>query len=343
MTLSRSPLYGLIAAMGLAAALAAAIPAGLAATSAGGTQDRGRPQADVLPPRHLAEVRKRTSKPRPAPPAGVPTGPAAPPAAVPPPDAAPAEAGAPPPLQVPPLPPERVEIDASTHSVFVTSVFKGTEIVVFGTVINSRQESPEAGYYDVVVTVEGRPTPAMVRLKERVWGMWVNTRGIRFGGLPIYLAIASTRPVNEIADTPVLAANGIGLPRARMFPVRGATGLDAATVDAFKTAFQRVKEKDGMYVNDDFGVGFIGRSLFRASIRLPANIPVGPLTTHTYLFHDGELLAAETSHVILSRSGTERLIYDLAFDYPFFYGVLAVLLASAASLASAYLTSRWRG
>ncbi len=315
--------------------------AGLAVLIGAGTAfaTDGRPQSDPpsagAPLQRLAEARRRTPKPKPQPPSPAVDTPAPPPAG-----AAPTTAETPPLSAGPPLPPERVEIDVSTHSVFVTSVFKGTEIVVFGTVINGRQESPEAGYYDVIVSIEGRPTPAVVRQKDRVGGMWVNTRGIRFDGLPIYLAIASTRPLTEIADPPVLASNGIGFPRARIFPVRGAIGLDIETIDVFKTAFLRLKEKDGLYLHEDFGVGFIGRSLFRASIRLPANIPVGPLTAHTFLFHDGELLAAETSHVMLRRSGIERLIYDFAFDYPFIYGVLAVLLACAASLASAYLMRR---
>lgn len=298
--------------------------------AAGGRLSRAAPEAGP-PPLVFAEARKRP--PRPKPPQPVP---AAPPAVT----AAPrTEPAAPEPS---PPPPERLEIDASTHSVFVPSVFKGTEIVVFGTVINGRQESPEAGYYDVVVTVEGRPTPALVRSKARIGGVWANTRAIRFDGLPIYLAIAATRPLNEIADPPVLAIHAIGFPRARMFPVSGATGLDNETIDAFKTAFLRLKEKDGLYVHDDFGVGFIGRSLFRSSIRLPANIPVGPLTARTFLFRDGELLAAETSHVVLRRSGVDVLIYDFAFDHPVLYGLLAALVACAASLASSYLMRRWR-
>ena len=39
----------------------------------------------------------------------------------------------------------------------VTSSFNGTEIVIFGAVDNSQQPSAEAGYYDVVIVVEGVP------------------------------------------------------------------------------------------------------------------------------------------------------------------------------------------
>ena len=63
---------------------------------------------------------------------------------------------------------ETVEADVSTRSVSITSGFTGTEIIIFGTVENSRQPSAEAGTYDVVVVVEGTPAPVVVRKKDRV-------------------------------------------------------------------------------------------------------------------------------------------------------------------------------
>ena len=98
---------------------------------------------------------------------------------------------------------ETVEADVSTRSVAITSSFTGTEILVFGTVENSRAPSAEAGTYDVVVVVEGTPGPALVRKKAKVGGLWINSRKVRFASFPSYYAIASTRPVDEIAEKEV--------------------------------------------------------------------------------------------------------------------------------------------
>ena len=79
------------------------------------------------------------------------------------------------------LPPrETVEADVSTRSVAITSGFTGTEIIIFGTVENSRQPSAESGIYDVVVVVEGTPVPVVVRRKARAGGLWMNSKSIRF-------------------------------------------------------------------------------------------------------------------------------------------------------------------
>ena len=95
---------------------------------------------------------------------------------------------------------ESVEADASTRQVAITSSYTGTEILVFGTVENSVQPSAEAGTYDVVVVVEGAAAPVVVRRKSEVGGLWFNTNFVRFASLPSYYAIASTRPIDELAD-----------------------------------------------------------------------------------------------------------------------------------------------
>jgi uncharacterized protein (TIGR02186 family) len=238
------------------------------------------------------------------------------------------------------LPPERIEVDVSTRTVEVTTAFSGTEIIVFGTVANSRQVSAESGFYDVVVLVEGQGAPSVVRLKSNVGGLWVNTQSVRFDNLPLYSAIASTRPIEEVAEPRILATAGIGFNRARMFPARQSSKVTAAELDAYKSAVLRLKKNDGLYVRYDYGVAFIGRELFRATIKLPANIPVGPLDAKVFLFRDGQLIATQSANVMLKRQGFDRLVYDLAFDYPIWYGLLTVAIAALAGLAAAAVFPR---
>ena len=262
----------------------------------------------------------------------------APSIAAPPPDPAAPSQPAPPPIL-----PERIEADVSTRTVAVTSGFSGTEIIVFGTVANSQQVSPESGMYDVVVIVEGQGAPSIVRLKSNVGGLWINAQSVRFDTLPLYSAIASSRPIDEIAEPRVLAVNAIGFGRARMFPGRGSSKMPVEQLDEYKSAVLRLKQNDGLYVRSDYGVAFIGRSLFRASIKLPANIPVGPLEARVYLFREGRLLATNSANLMLERQGLERLVYDYAHEHPVWYGLLAVMLAASAGLAASVVFQRPAG
>lgn len=239
-------------------------------------------------------------------------------------------------------PVESIEADVSTRSVSITSSFTGTEIIVFGTVENSRQPSAEAGTYDVVVVVEGTPAPVVVRRKSNVAGLWINTQQIRFASFPSYYAIASTRPIEDFAEGTLLTSNEIGFEHVRMVPagtIRMALS-DPKEIKEFREAVVRLKQKDGLYLTSNFGVTFIGRSLFRATIALPPNIPVGPLIARVYLIQDGKMLSQYKSTVNLKREGVERYIHDRAEKRPVLYGIISVLLAAAAGLAAAFLFRR---
>jgi uncharacterized protein (TIGR02186 family) len=283
-----------------------------------GAQDAKQPEATLpdwgKPLRKQVPPRNRKADPR---------------AAAPVPARRPAERAAAQPL--PESAKEAVEADVSTRTIAVTSAFTGTEIVVFGSVVNSRQPSAEAGYYDVIVVLEGMATPLTVRRKSNVAGLWVNTDLVQFESAPSYYAIASTRPIEEIADEAFLERNAIGHTYARLSPAaHSVVAAQPGELKAYKDAVVRLMQKDGLYLKEDYAVIFIGKSLFRSSIALPANVPVGPMTARVYLFREGDLLSTFQSKVRLERSGIELWLYRAAMRHPLYYGLSAVLVAALA-------------
>ncbi len=236
---------------------------------------------------------------------------------------------------------ETVQADVSSRSVAVTSSFTGTEIIVFGAVDNSRQSSPESGFYDVVIVVEGTPTRLVARKKSNV-GIWLNTASITFQSVPSYYAIISTRPLDEIADPIILRDNDIGFEHVRMTPISGwETGVTTGELEDFKSAVVRIKQRERLYIERTVGgVVFIGRSLFRASLDLPANVPVGPLVARVHLFREGRLLHTFTSRVTLRREGLEHFLHTFAFGQPLIYGLATVLISVAMGLAATTLFRR---
>jgi uncharacterized protein (TIGR02186 family) len=249
------------------------------------------------------------------------------------------------PAPLPQEPVEKVEADVSTRSVEVTTDFTGHEILVFGAIDKSQQPDDEGGYYDVVVVVEGTPLPVVVRHKSDVAGVWVNTSSVTFASVPSYYAIASTKPVEEIAGPQVLERHAIGFAHIKMTPAPGHRwSFTDYQLAAFKAAVIRLKQKEGLYVvQAKDGVTFTGRSLFRATISLPANVPVGPLVARTYLFRDGEVLSAHIARVTLERTGIERLLHNFAFRSPLTYGVFAVVLAILSGLLASAFFRRQTG
>jgi uncharacterized protein (TIGR02186 family) len=229
------------------------------------------------------------------------------------------------------LPKETIEADVSTRTVAVDTAFTGTRIVVFGTVENSRQTRPDEGLYDVAIVLEGPREPLTVRRKANVAGLWINTTNYVFKDVPSFYAIVTTRPVVEIAPKPVLWQNGIGFEFLRFDPEQK---LGSKELDEFRNSIVRLKSGQKLYVGSERGVAFIGKSLFRATVDLPANVSIGEFNAWIYLFRKGELLSTYKTRLGLQREGIEQQLHSFAVEQPLWYGIVAVLLAMLSGLAA---------
>jgi len=244
------------------------------------------------------------------------------------------------PTIVPLLPRESIHADVSTRRIAVTSTFSGTGIIVFGAVDNSRQASAESGLYDVVIVISGTPSRLVARKKSNVGGLWINTSSTSFTSVPSYYAISSTRPLDEVASDDVLKSSGIGFDFVPMTFSRSARNLTATEIKEWRDAVVRLKQRDRLYQQDEYGVAFVGRSLFRSAFDMPATVTVGEFETRVYLFRDGELLSTYTTKLNLEREGLEHFVHRFAFDHPFFYGVFTVMIAVGAGMLASYVFNR---
>lgn len=236
----------------------------------------------------------------------------------------------------------RIEADVSTRSVAVTSSFTGVEIIVFGAIVNADPELAKAGEYDVVVIIEGAPQPVVIRKKNRVGAIWVNTEAVTFEDVPSFYALFSTEPLAWIATTELLNEHDLGFSRVQMKVVEGGR-LSDDQLDQFRSAVIRLKTRQRRFVQDETGVVFVGNNLFRATVDLPANVPVGRLTARVQLFLHGELLDTFRTQVVLQRKGLERVLYVFAFDYPLLYGFFTLFVAVGAGLLASTIVARVRG
>lgn len=224
-------------------------------------------------------------------------------------------------------PAETVETDISSREIAIESNFTGASIVVFGTVLNTRSQTAKGQGYDLAVIVRGPENPILSRRKSRVLGIWINTESRQYQNVPGFYAVLSNRPIFDIADAEILKKYGIGydsLILERLDP--------KLPHDEFRDAIIRVQQREGLYLRADNGVSFVGKSLFRATVDLPANVPVGEYWADVFVFSGGKLLSHNSSSLTIGKQGFERLVYTMAFDYPLLYGIVAVIIAIFAGL-----------
>jgi len=223
---------------------------------------------------------------------------------------------------------EQVQSDISTREIAIQSNFTGIEIVLFGAIDFTSVPATNETQYDVIMVVRGPNEPMVMRRKERKLGLWVNGPSEAFASVPSFYAVLASRPLRAIAPEATLKELGVGFSALDF----SAEPTDEVNKARFRSSLIRLKEERSLFLESDDAISFIGRSLFRGSVDLPVSVPIGTYTTQVYLFRDGKLLSQDNSTLQVHKVGFERIVYLLAFRYPFIYGLIAVVIAVVAGL-----------
>lgn len=213
---------------------------------------------------------------------------------------------------------QTLSADLSSHLIAITTGFTGGSVVLFGTT---------DGPADVIAVVRGPDRSVVVRRKSQVAGVWMNTRGVTFAGVPSYYALYSNRPLDQIAPQGMQALHQIGLDNLRF---TSAAALSAEDRTGFRTALIDEEIRQGLYVKDPGRVVFLGDRLFRATIEFPANVPTGTYLFEIFLVRDRAVVSGQTTPLVVSQVGVDADVNDFAQRLALSYGLLAVAGAAMA-------------
>ncbi len=213
--------------------------------------------------------------------------------------------------------------DLSDHLVAISTGFAGADVLLFGAT---------EGEGDVVVIVRGPDRAAAVHRKSRVLGVWVNTAQMTFDRAPSFYAVASSRPLAEVAPSTVLARHQMGLDNLRLELPRAKASANVA--QEWRAGLIRNHEALGLYRAEVGRVRFLGNRLFRIGIHLPANVPTGTYQVQVFHLREGRVVSAQTTPLQVSKVGAEAAIYDFAHQQSALYGLIAILVALMAGWAA---------
>ena len=221
---------------------------------------------------------------------------------------------------------EKLQMGISVDLVPVSSSFDGQDIVIFGSIEGADQPALYRGEYDVVVEVIGAIEEAIVRKKERIGGIWINASAREYSGVPSYYSVLSRNELKDVSDVSVLNQMALGIDNLKAKQV-DQTIEEFLTQGEFSRALRRIRIDDGLFSESPTALEQLSPSLFRATLSLPPNVPIGVHTVRAYLFHDGVMLDEIENRFEVRKVGFERWIYDLAHEQSLLYGVMCVLLA----------------
>ncbi len=220
---------------------------------------------------------------------------------------------------------EAIQIGLSTDKITITAGFSGADLTIFGSLEDADPQVARQGRYDVIVVLEGPARPVVVRRKDRVLGIWINLESEAFQNVPVSYSVASTRPFQDITQSESYKQLSLGANNIYMQPAE--SDQSPLTIAEFTKALRERKKSTGLYSENVGGVQFLSQNLFRATVRLAPDVPVGTHKARAFLFKNGLFLKESSAQLEIRKSGFEQTVFRLAHNHGLFYGFLSVSLA----------------
>jgi uncharacterized protein (TIGR02186 family) len=221
--------------------------------------------------------------------------------------------------------------DISARQIQIRYSFTGAQLLLFGAIIYPGGRAPNRPL-DIVVVLRGPVQPILVREKQKIAGIWMNADSNRFRSAPSYYAVASSKPISQLVDERTAAIYEMGVGNLQLSPGGGALPEKDRR---FEAGLLDLRRRQGLYSQNPKGVEISERVLYRATITIPSQVPVGTYTAETFLIDRGRVIAVATRDIEISKSGFERFVALAATRHAFAYGLFAVLLSLAMGWAAA--------
>ncbi len=213
--------------------------------------------------------------------------------------------------------------EVSQHEIQVRQGFTGAELLLFGAILTP--EGTRAGRdYDIVVVLKGPTSPVILREKQKVAGIWINTDSTEFRSVPAFFAVASSRPIGKIVDTRTAAIYELGLASLQLSP---AGEIEPGEQRRFARGLVDLMSRKALYQQNEGGVKVSEQVLYQARIALPSSVRTGTYTAETFAISRGRVVASAISRVYVRKLGFEGAVASFADRFSFAYGLFTVALS----------------
>lgn len=213
--------------------------------------------------------------------------------------------------------------EVSQHEIQVRQGFTGTELLLFGAILEP--DGRRAGRdYDIVVVLKGPTEPIRLREKQKILGVWINAESTAFRSAPSFFAVASSRPIDEIVDERTAAIYELGLDYLQLSPTGS---IDPEEQARFTNGLVGMRQRAALFKQDPGGVSISEQVLYQARIALPSNVQTGRYTAETFAITRGRVVASAIAEVEVKKLGFEKMVADFSTEDSFLYGLLAVALS----------------
>ena len=211
----------------------------------------------------------------------------------------------------------QIVADLSQENVKISTDFQGAKILLFGAYDGKKGD-------DIIVIVTGPKGLVTVQKKEKILGVWVNTKKVNYINTPKYLSISSNRKIEDILNKKTQKISEIGLNNLN---IRIQPGIKVENEKQWRHALTRNMLKSNLWSINENSVSLNKDALFRSFLKLPSNVITGQFEVKILHYRNSKLVSQQINSINVSKSGISAEIYNIAQNYSTLYGIFAVFLA----------------
>lgn len=218
--------------------------------------------------------------------------------------------------------------DLSDETIKIETTFKGKEVIIFGLADSS---------YDTVLIIKGPNKNAKLSIKERLFGIWIETKKFTYENIPSIFFIASSSPIDQILDEKIIRQKGLSFNNFDTNNLNGSTVNDTKIYEnnlyEWNRNFVRKQKENNFYKY--YNLDIVDKKLFQTRIFFPANTETGIYNVKILHIKDKKIVNEDKKTIIIKKTGVGNKIYDFAINKPAFYGILCIIFSVVFGLLAA--------
>lgn len=203
----------------------------------------------------------------------------------------------------------------ATDHVDITTHFTGEHILFFGALTRPG---------DVVIKIASPAQTVAMSRKVKTGPVWLSNGKLTLEGTPGLMYLLSSKPLRDILPEAEAARYGLSLQAGFE---QGKITEATPGFPNVNEAFLRLKQEKSYYQQVDNSVTLISNRLFFTRLALPAKLPLGSYQIEVYLVRDGKVVSHRSSQLDVRQVSAELWVSNIAYRYPWVYGVAFTLLA----------------
>ena len=219
--------------------------------------------------------------------------------------------------------------DVSEKEIQIETNFIGKEIIIFGILEKN---------HDIILTIKGPKKDSKLLMKERILGLWLNTKKVVYKNIPSLFFLASTQPIKNILSSNTILKEKLQFESLLTNAVTSRNFLQQKNLNNWNKNLIRIKIKNNLF--KEYELNNVENKLFQTRVFFPSNSIPGTYNVTIYQIKN-KIIQGEKNRIInIKKAGVGEKIYTFAHEQPAIYGLIAIFFAIISGLLAATIFRR---